>query len=130
MDPYVGIAVDVTFATDQPDVEAKRIGDAELGKGPVLHRGANFNPLLVKLTEKAARVAKIKTQMQAIPGGSGTDANAMQLTRAGVAAALISIPTRYMHSPVEVIHLSDAENTAKLIAKIIENLTGREDFTP
>ena len=130
VDPYVGIAVDVGFATDQPNVEAKRVGEGELGKGPVLHRGANFNPHLVKIIEKAARAAKIKTQMQAIPGGSGTDANAIQLARAGVAAALISIPTRYIHSPVEVLHLSDAENSAKLIAKVIESMTGNEDLTP
>ena len=130
VDPSMGIAVDVGFATDAPDAEAKRVGEAKVGGGPVLHRGANFNPRLLTLMQKVAKIAKIKTQMQPIPRGSGTDANVIQLTRTGVAAALISIPTRYIHSPVEILAIKDVENTARLIARVIQGLKGTESFTP
>jgi len=130
VNPDLGIAVDVGFATDSPKSDAKRVGEARLGGGPILHRGPNFNPRLYDIVRKTATAAKMKTQLQPIPRGSGTDANAIQLTRAGVPSALISIPTRYMHSPVEVLALKDAENTAKLIAKVIEGLKGTEKFTP
>jgi len=130
VNPDIGIAVDVGFATDSPDAEAKRVGEAKIGGGPVLHRGPNFNHRLQALMQRAASGAKLKTQMQPIPRGSGTDANVMQLTRAGVAAALISVPTRYIHSPVEILALKDVEATTKLIARVIQNLKGTENFTP
>jgi endoglucanase len=128
VDPQVGIAVDVGHATDTPKADAKRTGEAKLGEGPILHRGANFNPKLGAVVEKTARSAQIKTQMQPSPRGTGTDANAIQLNQAGVAATLVSVPTRYMHSPVEVIALKDAENAVKLVAAIIQKLKGTEDF--
>lgn len=130
VDPQMGIAVDVGFATDAPNMNVKMVGEAVLGSGPILHRGPNFNHKMFALMEKAAKSAKVKTQLQAIPRGSGTDANALQMNRAGVAAALISIPNRYMHSPVEVVSLKDAEDCAKLIAQFILNLKGTEDITP
>jgi putative aminopeptidase FrvX len=130
VDPLVGIAVDVTFATDQPDVDAKRVGEAALGKGPVLHRGANFNRHVFKGLQTTAKRLKVGTQIQPITRGSPTDANAIQLARAGVAAALISIPTRYIHSPVEVIDLADLEATPRLIAAFIAGLRGNESFIP
>ncbi|MDP6526600.1 MAG: M42 family metallopeptidase [Kiritimatiellia bacterium] len=130
VNPDVGIAVDVTFATDTPKSDVKRVGEAKLGGGPVLHRGPNFNPRLYDIIRKAAATAKIKTQLQPIPRGSGTDANIIQMTRSGVASATISIATRYVHSPVEVLAIKDAENTAKLIARVIEGLKGAEKFTP
>ncbi|MCX7934033.1 MAG: M42 family metallopeptidase [Planctomycetota bacterium] len=130
IDPHVGIAVDVGFATDHPGVNVKMVGEANLGQGPILHCGPNFNPRVVALLEKAAKAAKIKTQMQPIPRGSGTDANAIQLTRAGVAAGLVSVPTRYMHSPVEVVAIKDVEDTVRLLAQFIKMLKPGEDFTP
>lgn len=130
IEPHLGIAVDVGFATDQPNMDAKRVGEAKLGGGPILHRGPNMNPALTELLVKTAKKAKIPVQMQPIPRGSGTDANAIQLSRGGVAANLVSVPTRYMHSPVETIALEDAERTAKLLAELILSLKGNEVFIP
>ncbi len=128
VDPHLGIAVDVGFSTDYPNVNAKIVGSATLGGGPILHRGPTYHPKWLKKIEAAAAQAKIKTQMQPEARGTGTDAYAMQLTRSGVGVALISIPNRYMHSPVETIALKDAENTTKLMAETILSLSGRERF--
>lgn len=130
IDPQIGIAVDVGFATCSPSAGEKRVGEAKLGGGPILHRGPNFNPKLLALAQKAATAAGIKTQVRPVPRGSGTDANIIQMTRAGVATALLSVPTRYIHSPVEVLAVKDAEDTAKLIARLLQSLTGRERFIP
>lgn len=126
IDPHIGIAVDVGFATDFPGINAKIVGEAKLGDGPILHVGPTYNPALLEMLKKAAGKAKIKTQLQPEARGTGTDAFAIMQTRGGVAAGLISVPCRYMHSPVETIALADAENAASLIAAFIENLTGNE----
>ena len=130
IDPDIGIAVDVGFATDAPGVNAKIVGEAKLGFGPILHCGPNFNPKLLAMIEKAAKKAKIKTQMQPISRGSGTDANAMQVNRSGAAAHLVSIPNRHMHSPVELIHLKDVEAAVKLIAATIQGIKGKVNLIP
>jgi len=132
VDPEVGIAVDVTFATDHPRAgdATTRIGEIKLGKGPVVSRGANINPRLFELLIDTAKHRKLPHQIQGIPGGTGTDANAIQLTRAGVATALVSIPNRYMHSPCEIVHLDDLENTARLLAYSVERLTKTTNFIP
>jgi len=129
-DPHVGIAVDVGHATDFPSCDPKRFGAFELNKGPILHRGANINPVVGKGLINLAKKKRIPHQIEATPRGTGTDANAMQLARGGVAAALISVPERYMHSPVEMIALPDAENTAKLIAEWICTLKPNSTFIP
>ncbi len=126
VDPHIGIAVDVGFATDYPGMNEKIVGTAKLGEGPVLHRGPTYNHKLLKILERTAKKARIKTQMQPESYGAGTDALAIQLTRGGVASALISVPNRYMHSPVETIALKDADATARLIAGTILSLTGKE----
>lgn len=128
--PDVGIAVDVGFATDAPNMEAKKVGEAKLGGGPIIHRGANFNHRLFTLIEQTAKRQKIPTQLQPIPRGSGTDANAMQMASNRTAAALVSIPNRYMHSPVETVNLDDVENAVKLIAETLKKLPARIDFQP
>lgn len=124
VDPHLGIAVDVGFATDYPNMNAKVVGPAKLGGGPILHRGPTYHPRWLEVIQAAARTAKIETQMQPEARGTGTDAFALQLTRGGVASALISIPSRYMHSPVETIALKDAEQTSALIAATILSLDG------
>jgi putative aminopeptidase FrvX len=126
----VGIAIDVGFATDHPGIDTKRYGEYALGKGPIIARGANINPKVYELLVKAAKKKKIPHQIQGIPGGTGTDANAIQLTRAGVAAGLLSVPLRYMHTPVEVLALKDLDNTAKLLAEFILMVDGKTDFIP
>lgn len=130
IDPQVGIAVDVTHATDSPGMNKKREGDLKIGGGPVITRGANINPVVAKLLVDTAREESIPYQIEAEPGGTGTDANAMQITRAGVATGLVSVPLRYMHTPVETLSLEDLDNTAKLLAAFAARLDGSIDFTP
>ena len=130
VDPQVGIAVDVTHATDYPDIDKRINGDIKIGGGPTISTGANINPPLETLLVKTAKARRIPFQMEAAPGGTGTDANAMQLSRSGVATALISIPNRYMHTPVEVVSLSDLESAAKLIAETVATMDRRTNFIP
>lgn len=130
INPDVGICVEVDFATDQPDVEKKHNGEVALGKGPILTRGANINPHLFELLEKTAGKEKIAIQHTASPRGTGTDANVMQISRSGVATALVKIPLRYMHTPVETLSLSDLEGAAKLIVATLSRITSREEFIP
>lgn len=130
IDPHVGIAVDVGFASDFPGCDPKRTGECVLGKGPTLHRGPNINPVLSRLMEASAKKHKIAFQVTAEPRATGTDANAMQVNRSGVATALVSIPNRYMHTPVEVISLEDLENTSRLLAEFLSELKPDQTFIP
>ena len=130
IDPQVGIAVDVTHATDCPTIDKNQEGDIKLGGGPVVYRGPNMNPVVVEHLRSAADKADIPCQWGAIGRGTGTDANAIQLSRAGVAAALVSIPNRYMHSAVEMISLDDLDMCADLLATFATQLDSKADFTP
>ncbi|MCS7034370.1 MAG: M42 family metallopeptidase [Phycisphaerae bacterium] len=130
IDPKVGIAVDVTHATDNPGAEKKVAGECRLGGGAVVERGPNINPPLFDLIVSTARKKKLPIQMAAAPRGTGTDANIMQLTRAGVATALISIPNRYMHTQVEMCSLSDLQTCAELLAETVLRIDGRTRFIP
>ena len=130
IDPQAAIAVDVTHATDYPDIDKRTHGEVKLGQGPVIARGANINPSLEQLLVKTAKAKRLSHQIEAAPGSTGTDANALQITRAGVATALISVPNRYMHTPIEVISLADLEAAAKLLAETIAQIDGRTKFIP
>lgn len=130
IDPHIGIAIDVTHASDFPGVEPKELGEVRLGGGPVLHRGANINRVVGELLIKTAERKRIPYQMQAAPRATGTDANAIQISRAGVAAGLLSIPNRYMHTPVEVVSLKDLDNASRLLAEFILALKPSLDLTP
>jgi endoglucanase len=129
-DPVVGIAVEVGHATDYPDIDKRKHGEADCGKGPIIARGANVNPVLFELLVAAADKAKVPYQIGAEPRGTGTDANAIQLSRGGKAAALISIALRYMHTPTEVLALSDLDATVKLLTRFVLDLKPGTDFTP
>ncbi len=113
--PDVGIAIDVTFASDFPSVDKKKIGDIKLGGGPVIARGPNINPRVFELLIETAKEEKIPYQIEGISRATGTDANVIQITKAGVAAGLVSIPNRYMHTQVELVSFKDLENTSKLL---------------
>ena len=132
IDPDVGIAVDVTFATDHPNMGSvvNQEGVVNVGGGPVVTRGANINPKLFELIVETAKEADIAIQIVAEGRGTGTDANAIQLNRAGVATGLISIPLRYMHSPCELLSLTDVEDVAKLIAAVTQKITPETSFIP
>ena len=130
IDPQVGIAVDVTHATDCPTIDKRQQGEIALGSGPVIFRGPNMNPVV---TERLFALAKDR-QIPFQPAASGkavpNDANALQISRAGVAAGLVSIPNRYMHSAVEMVSLEDVDRAADLLAAFVSSLTGDEDFRP
>jgi len=130
VNPHVGIAVDVTHATDCPTIDKHQEGDIKLGGGPVIYRGPNMNPVVVEHLREAADRADIKCQWGASGRGTGTDANAIQLSRAGVAAGLVSVPNRYMHSAVEMISLEDIDACADLLAAFAVGIKANTDFTP
>ena len=130
VNPQVGIAVEVGHATDYPDIDKRKHGEATCGEGPIIARGPNINPALFDLLVKAAEKAKVPYQLGAEPRGTGTDANAMQLSRGGKAAALVSIPLRYMHTPTEVLSLKDLDFTVKLLTRFVLDLKPDTDFTP
>ncbi len=130
IDPLVGIAVDVTWAMDHPGVDKRQVGECVLGGGPVITRGANVNPVVFDRLVRVAKKSKIPHQIQAEPGGTGTDANAIQLSRAGVATGLVSVPQRYMHTPVEIVALGDLDNTARLLAEFALSVDDKTCFIP
>ncbi len=130
IEPTVGIATDVGHAMDFPGADKKRVGDIKLGGGPVIGRGANINPKVFEMLVQTAKDIDIPYQIEAFGGGTGTDANAMQISRGGMATGLISVPLRYMHTPCEVMSLDDIENAARLMAGFVERVTPDIDWTP
>jgi endoglucanase len=130
LNPVIGIAVDVCHATDTPGNDKKQIGEVKLGNGPVLFRGPNIHPRIHDKLSEAAKEADVNVQVRGAPRATGTDANAIQLTRDGVAAGLIGIPNRYMHSPVEVVALTDLDGAARVLAQFCTNLESDQDWTP
>ena len=130
IDPHIGIAVDVSFATDFPSMDKRKVSELKLGKGPGILRGANASRKLSDFLIKTATDAEIPYQVSIAPGGTGTDANAIQVNRAGVTTGLVDIPLRYMHTPCEVIALSDADNAAELLARTCANLAPGDNWTP
>ncbi|HBA86774.1 MAG TPA: hydrolase [Geobacter sp.] len=130
VNPDVGICVEVDFATDQPDVDKKHNGEVGLGKGPILPRGANINPVLFDLLSDTATTEKIPVQYTGIAKATGTDANVMQISRGGVATALVKLPLRYMHTPVETMSLSDLDAAVELIVAALARIGRKEEFIP
>ncbi len=130
VNPHVGVAIDVTHATDCPTIEKTQEGDIKLGGGPVIYRGPNMNPRVVERLKAAGEAAQITCQWGASGRGTGTDANAIQLARGGVAAGLVSVPNRYMHSAVEMISLDDIDQCADLLAEFALGIEEDADFTP
>jgi endoglucanase len=130
LDPQVGIAVDVTHATDHPTLDRKEHGDIRIGGGPVLARGAAINPVVYRRLHDAAKREGIEVQVQALPAMTGTDADAVRMSRAGVATGLVSIPNRYMHTPNQIVSLEDVEQSARIIAGFLTQLEADTDFLP
>ncbi len=130
VDPHAGIAIDVDHATDYPGANKALGGEVKVGAGPTISRGANINRVLGERIVAAAKKRKLPFQMTGEGRATGTDANAIQISRAGVAAALIGVPTRYMHTSVEVVSLADLETAAELIAGTLLDLPASVDFRP
>ena len=125
-----GLAVDVNHAIDYPTVSKTRHGQLDVGKGPSVMRGANANPIVFDLIREAAAREEIPYQVDVAPGGTGTDGNAMQLNRGGMAVGILGVPLRYMHTPCELLSLTDVENCARLMAAYCRTIRPDTDFTP
>ncbi len=125
-----GLAVDVNHSIDYPGVSKTKYGQLDIGKGPSVTRGANANPIVLKMIREACEKEGIPYQMDVAGGGTSMDGNAMQLNRAGMAVGITGVPLRYMHTPVELISLTDIENCAKLMAAYCRSVKPDTDFTP
>ena len=128
LQPDVAIVVDVTHATDAPGIDKRQEGDHGLGSGPTISAGAIMHPLVVDLLRDTAEEQGIPFGAEAQSRNSYTDTDAVHLSRAGVPCGLVSIPLRYMHSPVELVQLSDVEACASLIAAFARKLTAETSF--
>ena len=129
LEPDAAIVVDVTHATDAPGVEVKEIGKHELGSGAVISRGSTLHPGLFELLHETAEREQIPFTVEASARATGTDADAVHISRAGVPTGLVSIPIRYMHSPVELVQLKDVHACARLIAATALRLEGETTFS-
>jgi putative aminopeptidase FrvX len=127
-EPDLAIAVDVTFATDQPGIELGQMTKHVLGSGPVIARGTTLHPRIPDLLEETAAEEKIDFTVESLGRGTGTDADAIHISRAGVPTGLVSVPNRYMHSPVEMVQIEDLDAAARLIAAFARRLDPRISF--
>jgi len=130
VNPHVAIAVDVTHATDCPGIDQNEFGRITIGGGPVVVRGANANPRVVELLRSRATEHDIPIQINALARAASNDAATIQISRGGCATGLVTIPNRYMHSPVEVVQESDLEQAAKLIAEFCLSVDEHTAFIP
>ncbi|WP_010094980.1 M20/M25/M40 family metallo-hydrolase [Ornithinibacillus scapharcae] len=130
VEPTMAIACDVTFATDYPGVNKNKYGDVRLEKGPVLAKGAPINRKINDLLENTAKKLQMDVQYELTPRHTGTDADKMRYTGRGVPVSLVSLPLRYMHSPVETASLDDIDQEINLLVEMISNLTGEESLNP
>jgi endoglucanase len=126
--PDVALVVDVTHATDYPTVNKPEHGDVRVGGGPTLTHGGCNHPEVVARIEQIAKANKITLQHEAMSATSGTDTDVIFWTRGGIASALISLPNRYMHSPVELVSLKDLERIPELLAGFAASLKKGEEF--
>jgi putative aminopeptidase FrvX len=120
--PDIAVAIDVTHATDAPGIDEKEVGSHPLGSGPAIGRGSTLSPKVFELLVEAAEGAGIEYTISASGRSTSTDADAIQISRSGIPTGLVSIPLRYMHSPVELVDLGDLEATVELIAAFAARL--------
>ena len=128
LDPNAAVAVDVTHATDTPGVSKNENGDHSLGSGPVIKRATNISPVVSEGLIAAAEAEAIPYTLEADSRSTGTDADAIQFARAGIATGLVSCPNRYMHSPNEIVDVQDVENCARVISAYVKTLGADTDF--
>jgi putative aminopeptidase FrvX len=128
LEPNAAIVVDVTHATDAPGIDVKDAGKHELGSGPVISRGSTLSDGVFELLYEAGEAEKIPFTVEASGRNTGTDADAVHISRGGVPTGLVSIPIRYMHSPVELVQLEDVHAAARLIAAAALRLTRESSF--
>ncbi len=129
INPQVALVVDVTFATDHPNIDKKEIGEHKMGGGPIISRGALISPVVHRMLRETAKKHEIAHAVHAVGRDTSTNADAIHIAREGVATGLVSIPNRYMHSPNEMVSLIDVDNAATLIAEFCRTITPDTDFT-
>lgn len=130
VNPLVGIAIDVTHASDNPANENNKTTPCLLGAGPTISSGPNINPVVEKMLKAAAKKSRSPFQISPSTRPLGNDANSIQTSRGGVAAAAIGIPNRYMHTPVEVCSYKDLEWATKILSQFVLSITPKTDFRP
>ncbi|HYV14892.1 MAG TPA: M42 family metallopeptidase [Conexibacter sp.] len=128
LEPDVAIAVDVTFATDQPGIELGELTKHPFGSGPVITRGSTIHPHVFELLYETAEAEGIPFTVETSTRATGTDADAVHVSRGGVPTGLVSVPLRYMHSPVEMAQLDDVASAARLIAAFAQRLGSDTSF--
>ena len=128
--PDVAIAVDVTYAQDYPGTNPEESGDVHLGKGPVICNSSMANAKVNALLKSCAESKKIPYQMESFIGRTGTDADKIHFAGDGFVTALLSLPLRYMHSPSEVCHFDDIENSIELLAEFLCTIDENTDLNP
>ena len=128
--PDLALVVEIGHASDTPANDPKAVGEVRLGAGPVLSRGPNINPALFALLIATAADEGIPVQIIGEQRATSTDANMIQLSRGGVATALVRVPTRYVHTPAEVLSLADLDQTIRLLTATIVRINDRRDFIP
>ncbi|MCW3002657.1 MAG: family metallopeptidase [Conexibacter sp.] len=126
--PDVALVVDVTHATDAPGVDERENGTHPFGSGPVIERGSTMHPKVFELLHDAAATEEIPFTVSASARFTGTDADAIHVSRGGIPTGLLGLPLRYMHSPVEMVQLDDIANAAKLAAAFARRLTSDVSF--
>jgi endoglucanase len=126
--PTVAIAVDVTPATDVPGGDARRAGRIELGMGALIARGPTLNKHVTELLAEAAEAEGITHAFEIYSRTTSTDADEIHLTREGIPTGLISIPTRYLHSPNEICALEDVESIIRLLVAFAKRLSRDQSF--
>jgi len=127
--PDIAIAVDVTHATDAPGVDEKEIGSHPFGSGPAIGRGSTLSPKIFELLVETAEAEGIPYSISASGRGTSTDADVLQISRAGIPTGIVSIPLRYMHSPVEMVDLRDVEAVVRLLAAFGARLSSDWDLS-
>ena len=126
--PDVAIAVDVTFAHDYPGTNPHEAGNVRLGKGPVICNSSIANKKVNDFLKTCARDKNLPFQVESYMGSTHTDADKIHFSGKGVVTTLVSLPLRYMHSPSEVCHLDDIENSIRLLAEFLCRID--ESFDP
>jgi len=126
--PDVAIVTDVCHDTQTPMMNKIVNGDFACGKGPVVSYGPAVQNNLLKHIIDNAEKEKIPFQRAAVSRSTGTDTDAFAYSNAGVASALISLPLRYMHTTVEMVHMEDVENVIKLIYHSLKSIKNKQDW--
>jgi len=127
--PDAAIVVDVTHATDTPDIDVKQHGEVKMSKGPTVSIGRENHPAIVARLRRIANRKKIPLQSEAFSLTGGTDAAIIYTHHGGVPSAVLSVPNRYMHTTVEMIDLRDLQRAADLLAAFTADIKAAERFT-